>query len=88
MKLKRLTVILLIFYLQILDEGRLTDNKGRVINFKNTIIVMTSNSKNPHVDFKPEVLGRVDAVLTYAALDKKVMKELVIKQLKHFQRTT
>jgi ATP-dependent Clp protease ATP-binding subunit ClpB len=70
--------------LQILDEGRLTDNKGRVINFKNTIIIMTSNSKNPHVDFKPEVLGRVDAVLTYLPLDKKVMKELVSKQLKQF----
>ena len=45
---------------------------------------MTSNSKNPHADFKPEVLGRVDAVLTYASLDKKVMKELVSKQLKQF----
>lgn len=70
--------------LQILDEGRLTDNKGRVINFKNTIIIMTSNSKNPHLDFKPEVLGRVDAVLTYLPLDKKIMKELVKKQLKSF----
>lgn len=70
--------------LQILDDGRLTDNKGRTINFKNTIIMMTSNSKNPHLDFKPELLGRVDAILTYNSLDKKVMRQLVEKQLKLF----
>jgi ATP-dependent Clp protease ATP-binding subunit ClpB len=68
--------------LQILDDGRLTDNKGRVINFKNTIIMMTSNSKNPKDDFKPEVLGRIDAVLHFHALDKSVMKQLIDKQVK------
>ncbi len=68
--------------LQILDDGRLTDNKGRTINFKNTIIIMTSNSKNPKADFKPEVLGRVDAILNFHALDKSVMKELINKQVK------
>lgn len=68
--------------LQILDDGRLTDNKGRTINFKNTIIIMTSNSKNPKADFKPEVLGRVDAILNFHALDKSVMKELIHKQVK------
>jgi ATP-dependent Clp protease ATP-binding subunit ClpB len=68
--------------LQILDDGRLTDNKGRVINFKNTIVMMTSNSKNPKEDFKPEVLGRMDAILNFHALDKSVMKQLVDKQVK------
>lgn len=68
--------------LQILDDGRLTDNKGRTINFKNTIIIMTSNSKNPKEDFKPEVLGRMDAVLTFHSLDKTIMKRLVDKQVK------
>ena len=68
--------------LQILDDGRLTDNKGRMINFKNTIIMMTSNSKNPKEDFKPEVLGRMDAVLTFHSLDKSIMKQLVDKQVK------
>lgn len=68
--------------LQILDDGRLTDNKGRTINFKNTIIMMTSNSKNPKEDFKPEVLGRIDAVMTYHGLDKSVMKQLIEKQMK------
>ena len=68
--------------LQILDDGRLTDNKGRMINFKNTIILMTSNSKNPKDDFKPEVIGRIDAVLNFHGLDKSIMKQLVDKQLK------
>ena len=68
--------------LQILDDGRLTDNKGRVVNFKNTIIMMTSNSKNPKEDFKPEVLGRMDAILNFHALDKSVMKQLIDKQVK------
>lgn len=68
--------------LQILDDGRLTDNKGRTINFKNTIVMMTSNSKNIKEDFKPEVLGRIDAVLHYHGLDKRIMKQLVDKQVK------
>jgi ATP-dependent Clp protease ATP-binding subunit ClpB len=68
--------------LQILDDGRLTDNKGRTINFKNTIVLMTSNSKDPKADFKPEVLGRMDAILNFHALDKSVMKQLIDKQMK------
>lgn len=68
--------------LQILDDGRLTDNKGRTINFKNTIIMMTSNSKNPKEDFKPEVLGRIDGILNFKGLDKSIMKQLVDKQVK------
>lgn len=68
--------------LQILDDGRLTDNKGRTVNFKNTIVMMTSNSKNPKEDFKPEVIGRIDSVLTYHGLDKRVMRQLVDKQLR------
>lgn len=68
--------------LQILDDGRLTDNKGRMVNFKNTIIMMTSNSKNPKEEFKPEVLGRIDSVLTFHAIDKSVMKQLIDKQMK------
>lgn len=67
--------------LQILDDGRLTDNKGRTINFKNTIIFMTTNSKNLSVDFKPEVLGRIDAKLEYHSLGNEVMESLINKQL-------
>lgn len=67
--------------LQILDDGRLTDNKGRVIDFKNTIIFMTTNSRDLEVDFKPEVLGRIDSVLNYKHLDKSIMVELFDKEL-------
>jgi ATP-dependent Clp protease ATP-binding subunit ClpB len=68
--------------LQILDEGRLTDNRGRTINFKNTIVILTTNSKNVESDFKPEVLGRLDAILTYKSLDASIMEKLIEKQVK------
>lgn len=68
--------------LQILDDGRLTDNKGRTIDFKNTIIILTTNSRNIEADFKPEVLGRLDAVLTYNELDNTIMESLIDKQIK------
>lgn len=68
--------------LQILDDGRLTDNKGRTIDFKNTIILITTNSKDLEGDFKPEVLGRLDAMLAYNSLDSSVMTNLIDKQVK------
>lgn len=67
--------------LQILDDGRLTDNKGRTINFKNTIILLTTNSKNIEGDFKAEVLGRLDDILDFHSLDQGVMGSLISKQL-------
>lgn len=67
--------------LQILDDGRLSDNKGRTINFKNTVILLTTNSKNPDFDFKPEVLGRLDSLLTFNSINKNVMVNLVEKQI-------
>jgi len=67
--------------LQILDDGRLTDNKGRTIDFKNTIILITTNSKNLEADFKPEVLGRLDAILNYNPLDTSIMANLIDKQV-------
>lgn len=74
--------------LQILDDGRLTDNKGRTINFKNTVIIMTTNSIEPEMDFKPEVLGRLDAVLAYSPLGRAVMENLVNKQVKLLKERT
>lgn len=68
--------------LQILDDGRLTDNKGRTISFRNTVIIATSNSKDIELDFKPEVLGRLDAVLEYSSLGPDIMHDLVAKQVK------
>lgn len=67
--------------LQVLDDGRLTDNKGRTINFKNTIILMTTNSKQVENDFRPELLGRLDAILSYKTLSSDVMSNLVEKQI-------
>lgn len=74
--------------LQILDDGRLTDNKGRTINFKNTVVLLTTNSKNIELDFKPEVIGRLDGALDYNALDKSVMKDLVEKQIRLLVKRT
>jgi ATP-dependent Clp protease ATP-binding subunit ClpB len=68
--------------LQILDDGRLTDNKGKTINFKNTILLLTTNSKDVEFDFKPEVLGRLDAILDYQELDPSIMQSLIDKQVK------
>jgi ATP-dependent Clp protease ATP-binding subunit ClpB len=68
--------------LQILDDGRLTDNKGRTVDFKNTIILLTTNSPDLERDFKPEVLGRMDGVLEYSMLTKEVMFSLVDKQIR------
>lgn len=68
--------------LQILDDGRLTDNKGRTVSFKNCILMLTSNSKNIELDFKPEVLGRLDAKLEFNSLGPEIMEELVIKQFR------
>ncbi len=67
--------------LQILDDGRLTDNKGRTINFRNTIVLLTTNSKDIYSDFKPEVLGRLDGILTYASIDSSIMEKLIEKQV-------
>ncbi|MBH47855.1 MAG: ATP-dependent chaperone ClpB [Halobacteriovorax sp.] len=67
--------------LQILDDGRLTDNKGRTVSFRNTVILTTTNSKDIENDFKPEVLGRLDAVLEYSSLGPDIMQDLISKQV-------
>jgi ATP-dependent Clp protease ATP-binding subunit ClpB len=63
--------------LQVLDEGRLTDNKGRAVNFKNTVIIMTSNIGSHLID-KMESIGfsNRDAVQDYIATKDKVMNNL------------
>lgn len=66
--------------LQILDDGRLTDSKGRTIDFKNTVIILTSNSKQIELDLKPEVIGRIDSILTYNSLNMNAMTILVEAQ--------
>lgn len=104
--------------LQILDDGRLTDSKGRVVNFKNTVIVMTSNvgsdiiykmqsfgfQENRKEDvaseddmrnkvqaslkeqFKPEFLNRVDEIIIFHPLNKKVLQQIVDLQINLVQK--
>ncbi|MBQ0024332.1 MAG: AAA family ATPase [Bacteroidales bacterium] len=73
--------------LQVLDDGRLTDNKGRTVDFKNTILIMTSNLKPELVkeSFRPEFINRIDEIITFHALspaDIRKILELQISQLK------
>jgi ATP-dependent Clp protease ATP-binding subunit ClpB len=52
-----------------------------VIDFKNTIIFLTSNSKNPENEFKPEILGRLDARLVYQSIGKEIGEKLLDRQI-------
>ncbi len=77
--------------LQILDEGRLTDSNGRTVNFKNTIIIMTSNVGSEHVIngeedkimgelnkyFRPEFLNRLDEIIIFNKLSKENLGEIL-----------
>lgn len=81
--------------LQILDDGRLTDSQGRTVDFKNTVIVMTSNIGSSHLlegnkdavmkalraHFKPEFLNRVDDIVMFNQLDEKQISNIVKIQL-------
>ncbi|HEY6137964.1 MAG TPA: ATP-dependent chaperone ClpB [Thermoanaerobaculia bacterium] len=70
--------------LQILDDGRLTDSKGRVVNFKNTVIIMTSNIAEEDLPrrFRPEFLNRIDDVIVFHALDLAHIKRIIEIQLR------
>lgn len=81
--------------LQIMDDGRLTDAQGRLCDFKNTVIIMTSNigseeilsgnsqniEKILHSSFKPEFLNRIDEIVYFNYLDKDVQLKIVDKML-------
>ena len=74
--------------LQVLDDGRLTDNKGRVVNFKNTIIIMTSNATETklHQIMRPEFLNRIDEIITFTPLSKEQIADVVRLQVKKVQQ--
>ena len=69
--------------LQVLDDGRLTDNKGRVVNFKNTIIIMTSNARRDQLRsiFRPEFLNRIDDIITFSPLNEAEIQQIVRLQV-------
>jgi len=82
--------------LQILDDGRITDSQGRTVDFKNTIIIMTSNLGSEYIlenrdnsyelvrnelnkTFKPEFLNRIDEIIIFNSLNKKVVYQILDK---------
>jgi ATP-dependent Clp protease ATP-binding subunit ClpB len=86
--------------LQLLDEGRLTDAQGRLVDFRNTVIIMTSNLGSElllegkkdqvndllHQTFKPEFLNRIDEVIYFNPLDQDVQAMIVSKMLAQLEQ--
>ncbi len=69
--------------LQILDDGRLTDSKGRTVNFKNTIIIMTTNLDEDGLKqfLRPELRNRIDDVIKFNDLSEEIIKVIIEKNL-------
>ena len=69
--------------LQVLDDGRLTDSQGRTVDFKNTIVILTSNAPPGELRniFRPEFLNRVDEIITFHSLTDEQLKKIVVIQL-------
>jgi ATP-dependent Clp protease ATP-binding subunit ClpB len=70
--------------LQILDDGRLTDGHGRTVDFRNTVLIMTSNLRSAEQMrefFRPEFLNRIDEIVEFKALTKEQLAEIVELQL-------
>ena len=70
--------------LQVLDDGRLTDGQGRVVDFRNTVLIMTSNIRSPEelrTRFRPEFLNRVDEIVELKPLSREQIAEIVELQL-------
>ena len=74
--------------LQVLDDGRLTDNKGRTADFKNTIIIMTSNATREQLRMvmRPEFLNRIDEIITFQQLSENEIEQVVRLQLSRVQK--
>jgi len=74
--------------LQVLDDGRLTDSKGRVVNFKNTIIIMTSNATEQQLRqlMRPEFINRIDEIITFQSLSEEQIADVVRLQLRRVEQ--
>ena len=83
--------------LQVLDAGRLTDGQGRVVNFKNTVVIMTSNAATGEEDrdrvmaalrktFRPEFLNRIDEIVVFHALGREHIRKIVDLQLAQLRK--
>ncbi len=85
--------------LQILDDGRVTDSNGRTVDFKNTIIIMTSNLGSEYVleneknlvmtevknHFRPEFVNRIDEIIIFNTLTKEAINEILDKIIKEIE---
>jgi ATP-dependent Clp protease ATP-binding subunit ClpB len=72
----------------VLDDGRLTDGQGRTVDFRNTVIIMTSNVRSQEEmreRFRPEFLNRIDEVVVFAALTREQLSEIVELQLRRLR---
>ncbi len=74
--------------LQILDDGRLTDGQGRTVDFRNTVLIMTSNvrsAEDMREIFRPEFLNRIDEIVEFRPLTKEQIGEIVELQLRRVE---
>ena len=85
--------------LQILDDGRITDSNGRTVDFKNTIIIMTSNLGSEYIldgkvdmvmneargHFRPEFINRIDEIIIFNALTKDAIMKILDKIIKNIE---
>lgn len=85
--------------LQILDDGRVTDSNGRTVDFKNTIIIMTSNLGSEHIldgnnnlvmtevrnHFRPEFINRIDEIIVFKPLDKEAIRGILDKLVREIE---
>ena len=74
--------------LQILDDGRLTDGQGRTVDFRNTVLIMTSNirsAESMREHFRPEFLNRIDEIVEFEPLTKEQIGEIVELQLRRVE---
>jgi ATP-dependent Clp protease ATP-binding subunit ClpB len=72
--------------LQVLDDGRLTDGQGRTVDFRNTVIVMTSNARDIRATFRPEFLNRIDEIVTFDTLGQAQLGQIVKIQVARFRK--
>jgi ATP-dependent Clp protease ATP-binding subunit ClpB len=75
--------------LQVLDDGRLTDAQGRKVDFKNTVVIMTSNLRSDEelrATMRPELINRIDEIIHFRPLGREQLDRIVQIQLSRFDR--
>jgi ATP-dependent Clp protease ATP-binding subunit ClpB len=75
--------------LQLLDDGRLTDGQGRTVDFRNTVVILTSNIRSAEQlrdSFRPEFLNRIDEIVVFQQLSREQLTEIVELQLERLRQ--